>query len=179
MVFGNTLSQRFGSDRRYTICNSSGKNTQDSLISGSKDDDWIKVWTWAFERKDHLHVNVQRHWSGKTRKQRTLYCECSQSYWVCSKIHARTLVVSGALIREEMLRNPCQQIWWRTGKTAEGMMLNFAENGHLVFRASNTSQGGELKSKGKGVKSIHFNGSDDSNYFRQSAQCLRSRFVEN
>ena len=53
------------------------------------------------------------HWSEKTRKQRKLYCECSQRYWVCSKIHARTLVVSRAWIREEMVRNPCQQTWWR------------------------------------------------------------------
>ena len=27
-----------------------------------QDDDWIKVWTWPVRRKDHLHVNVQRHW---------------------------------------------------------------------------------------------------------------------
>ena len=47
-------------------------------------------------------------------------------------------------------------------KTAEGMMLNFAESGHPVFRASSALERGELKSKGKGVKSIHFNGSDET-----------------
>ena len=34
-------------------------------------------------------------------------------------------------------------------KTAEGMMLNFAESGHPVFRASSAVERGELKSKGK------------------------------
>ena len=47
-------------------------------------------------------------------------------------------------------------------KTAEGMILNFAESGHPVFGASSALERGELKSKGKGVNSIHFNGSDDT-----------------
>ena len=47
-------------------------------------------------------------------------------------------------------------------KTAEGMMLNFAESGHPVFRASSALERGEWKSKGKGNKSIHFNGSDET-----------------
>ena len=42
--------------------------------------------------------------------------------------------------------------------TAEGMMLNFAESGHPVFRAASVLERGGLKSKGKGMKSIHFNG---------------------
>ena len=47
-------------------------------------------------------------------------------------------------------------------KSAEGMMLNFAESGHPVFRATGFSERGELRSKGKGVKTIHFNGSDET-----------------
>ena len=45
-------------------------------------------------------------------------------------------------------------------KTAESMVLNFAKSGHIVFRATSALERGELKSKGKGKKSIHFNGSD-------------------
>ena len=41
-------------------------------------------------------------------------------------------------------------------------MLNFAESGHPKFRATSALERGELKSKGKGVTSIHFNGSDDT-----------------
>ena len=48
-------------------------------------------------------------------------------------------------------------------KTAEGMMLNFATSGHPIFRASSALERGKLKkSKGKGMKSIHFNGSDET-----------------
>ena len=82
----------------------------------SKYDDWIRVWTGAIQRKDHIHVNVHWHWLGKTRKQRRLYCECSESYWVCSKFHARTLVVSRAWIGEQMVRNSCQQTCCRKGE---------------------------------------------------------------
>ena len=41
-------------------------------------------------------------------------------------------------------------------------MLNFAESGHPIFRATSALERGEMKSKGKGVNSIHFNGSDDA-----------------
>ena len=47
-------------------------------------------------------------------------------------------------------------------KTAEDVVLNFAESGHPKFRATSAAERGELKSKGKGVKSIHFNGSDET-----------------
>ena len=41
-------------------------------------------------------------------------------------------------------------------------MLNFAESGHPIFRATSALERGELKSQGNGVISIHFNGSDDT-----------------
>ena len=41
-------------------------------------------------------------------------------------------------------------------------MLNFADSGHPVFRASSALERGDLRSKGKGVKTIHFNGSDET-----------------
>ena len=47
-------------------------------------------------------------------------------------------------------------------KTAEGLMLNFAESGHPAFRASSASERVELKSRKKGVKSFHFNAGDDT-----------------
>ena len=42
------------------------------------------------------------------------------------------------------------------------MMLNFTESGHPVLRASSALERGELKSKGKGKKSMHFNGSKET-----------------
>ena len=47
-------------------------------------------------------------------------------------------------------------------KTTEGMMLHFAESGHPVFRVSSFLERRELKSKRRGVKTIHFNGSDET-----------------
>ena len=47
-------------------------------------------------------------------------------------------------------------------KTAERMMLNFAESGHPVFRATSVVERGELRSTEKGKKSIHFNGSEET-----------------
>ena len=45
------------------------------------------------------------------------------------------------------------------------------KSGHPVFRATSGLERGEMKSKGKGKKTIHFNGS--RNYFCQSVQCQR------
>ena len=58
----------------------------------SKNYDCITLWTWAVQRNDHLHVNVQRHGMGRTSELR-------------SQILARTLVIFGTWIREEMVRN--------------------------------------------------------------------------
>ena len=45
---------------------------------------------------------------------------------------------------------------------ADIMMINFSESGHPVFRGSGAFERGDLKSKGKGQLSIHFNGSDET-----------------
>ena len=45
---------------------------------------------------------------------------------------------------------------------AELMMLNFAESGHPIFRATSSLERGELRSKAKGKKSIHFNDSEET-----------------
>ena len=60
------------------------------------------------------------------------------------------------------------RIIFMSEKTAEGIMLNFAESGHPIFRASSALERGDLKSKGEGMKSIHFNGSDETIEFNSS-----------
>ena len=42
------------------------------------------------------------------------------------------------------------------------MIINFAESGNPIFRASSALERGELKNKGKGMKTIHFNGTDET-----------------
>ena len=47
-------------------------------------------------------------------------------------------------------------------KTAEDMMLEIAETIHPLFRASSALERGELRSKGRGKKTIHFHGSEQN-----------------
>ena len=42
------------------------------------------------------------------------------------------------------------------------MMVNFSESGHAIFRASSVFERGEVRSNGRGKKSIHFNGSEEN-----------------
>ena len=41
-------------------------------------------------------------------------------------------------------------------------MINFSESGHPVFRGSSALERADLKSKGKGKMSLHFNGNDET-----------------
>ena len=73
-----------------------------------------------FQRNDHLHVNVQWHRLDKTRKERTLYCECSQSYWVCLKIQKLLKAWCSTLPKADILcfvpAAPCKE---ENGKAKE------------------------------------------------------------
>ena len=42
------------------------------------------------------------------------------------------------------------------------MMLNLAESSHPIIRATSALERGELRSKAKGRKSIHINGSEET-----------------
>ena len=44
-------------------------------------------------------------------------------------------------------------------RTADKMLLNFAGSGHPVFRGTSALERGEIRSKVRGMKSIHFKGS--------------------
>ena len=64
---------------------------------------------------------------------------------------------------------------------AEQMLLEFAESGHPIFRATTPLSRGQLKSKGRGKLSIHFAADQDTigAIYRiilsvNQAQCLRS-----
>ena len=59
-------------------------------------------------------------------------------------------------------------------------MLHFGESGHPVFRGSSAFERADLKSKGKGQLSIHFNGSDETIevFFVQLFPSIRSVSTE-
>ena len=72
-------------------------------------------------------------------------------------------------------------------KTAEDMMLGFAETINPMFRASSALERGELRCKGVGKQTIHFNGREEKSwinpahdYFCKSVPYLwsSSRFVQ-
>ena len=56
-------------------------------------------------------------------------------------------------------RNSPQGVW---DNIAEEMLLEFAESGHPVFRATTPLPRGTLKSKGRGNLSIHFAADQDT-----------------
>ena len=161
MVFGKSPSQRSESNR-WRADGIRVENVPRIHYGDSKNYDRTTVWTWAVQRQDHLHVNVQRHCVGRTRKHRRVWENFIRSSEICSQIPARTLVIFGTWIREEMVRN---LLWFPDGywdKTAEQMMLNLAESSHPMFRATSALERGEWRSREKGKKSLHFNGSEEN-----------------
>ena len=58
-----------------------------------------------------------------------------------------------------VLVNKPDGVW---DKVAENMVLELGESTHPIFRATTPLEGGELRSKGKGMKFIHFSGSGET-----------------
>ena len=53
----------------------------------------IKSNTKEFYRKDHLHVDVQRHLTGIKRQQERMRVKCQSRFSVCKKIWNKTMVI--------------------------------------------------------------------------------------
>ena len=100
--FGDTPSQRFGSNRWGTngirVENCPRIHYIENLRRDSKHDGGTKVWTWAIHRKDHLHVNVQWHGMENTRKPWKLFGEFHECCSIRQEVPARMLVISGTLV---------------------------------------------------------------------------------
>ena len=78
--------------------------------------------------------------------------ECQTRFSVCKKIWKRTMVIywsPGSEKKWYCISEDSPQGDWDS--MAERMMLEFAESGHPIFRASR----GRLRSKGDGILSIH------------------------
>ena len=160
MVFGKSQPQRCGSNRP----GADGVRVDDLsriryIVNSQWDSEYdgrIAMWTWAISRKDHLHVHVQRICMGELQEMKTIVWRIP---WM--PLHVPRSKPNGE---------------WN--KTADVMMLHFAES--PIFQSTSSGRG-ELKSKGGGKKSIHFNGSEETaGNFGQSAQYLRScrRFMQ-
>ena len=79
-------------------------------------------------------------------------CSCE----LCSQISARSLVILGIWIRRKMVPDG------KWDEAVEQMMLNFSETAHPIFLSTSALERGELRSKGGGKKTIHFNGSEEN-----------------
>ena len=81
---------------------------------------------------------------------------------MCQEVPSRMLLISGTWLREKVFGNHVSKPYGECNKTAEVMMFIFAESGHPVFRATSALERGDVKSKGGGKKTIHFNGSEET-----------------
>ena len=89
----------------------------------SKSDERPTVWSWAVQRQDHLHVNVQRHCMGRKRKHRKGVNTIQKHLWI---MLADSLAVVGLSWSLDQKRNGAeptptnptdlgtewQRIWW-------------------------------------------------------------------
>ena len=108
------------------------------------------------------HVNVQRHCMGRKRKQRTICTQFTGSCGICSQIPSWSLVLEPGSEEKwygTKTHNKLDGAWDRT---TQEMMAYFHRFGHPIFRASSAFARGELRSKGGGKKSLHFNGSHET-----------------
>ena len=133
-----------------------GFTTLGSLEETQKNVDRITVWIWAVQRKDHLHVNVQRHCVVWTRKYIKMYCEFCYSCELCSQFLARTLFIFGTWIREEIMWN----LFWRLGQDCWKNDAQLCRKWSFFFSCHRPGKR-RIKKQRKGKKSFHFNGSDE------------------
>ena len=111
--------------------------------------------------KDRIIFMSMYNDMGSKRKERKMWIQFKDNCELCSQI----------LSRWSILGPGSEKKWCGTytdrpdgswHKTAENMIRNFSDSGHPIVRASSAFERGELKSKGGGKKSIHFNGSGEN-----------------
>ena len=166
------------------LWNSSGRFSQDSLQwqSSMRFNWWWENYS-VNQRTWHAASSFMTMFNDIVRDAKgndELCVNNSRKKNVCGKIPSRSLVFPGS-----------EKTWYGTydckpdgswNRTAEKMLMNFAETDHPIFRGTSALERGDLRSKESGKKSIHFNGSTQkcwiaspSGNLRRSAQYLRSR----
>ena len=115
--------------------------------------------TRIFHRKNSIYVNVQWHLLWQKRQQRWTFIECQLCEDTCEKIWYWAMVIYWTRFWEKWYssENSPQGAW---DKNAEEMLLEFAESGHPLFRATTPLSRGQLKSKGRVKLSTHFAADD-------------------
>ena len=106
-------------------------------------------------KKDHLHVDVQRHLMGIWRQYKRMRIKCSTRFSKCKKIWSRTMVIPRTWIREKWYSTSEDSPQGERDRIAEQMLLTLGERTHPVFRSTSPLSRGVLKCKGGGKLSIH------------------------
>ena len=166
MVFGKQSLQGTESHRRYAdgvrVQNIPRIHEVGPPREDLRSDERPAEWTCAGQRQDHLHVNVQRHCMVRKRKHRKMWIQFTDSCGLCSQIPSRSLVFLGPGSEEKRCGTCTNRPDGSWNQSAENTMANFSGSGHPIFRASSAFERGELRSKGGGKKSIHFNGGEEN-----------------
>ena len=109
--------------------------------------------TREFHRKNHIHVDVQRHLLWIKRQWKRMRIQCSTCFSTCKKIWKRTIVIGSEKKWWYCISEDSPQGVW--DNVAERMLLEFAESGHPIFRARSPLSRGQRRSKGHGKLLIH------------------------
>ena len=130
---------------------SSGKSSQDSLH-------------WAFSKR-LKNFMIEHKCEPEQLKTASFSCQCTTT--LCLKISVAVTNYARRFPREHwsFLGPGSQKKLYGTcnpdgdwDRIVERMMMNFAQKRSSFFRATGALERGELRGKGKGKKSIHFNG---------------------
>ena len=131
--------QGYESNRRHDDGFRAGKESHESQLcflnkEDSKLNERRTVWSPAFHRQGHLHVNVQRHWMEKQKGNER--CE-DNTQTVAS--YARKF----PRCHHSFLQFGSENKWCGTDKpegswiqSTKNMMTNFSDSGHPIFRVS-------------------------------------------
>ena len=133
--------------------------THDTAVtSGSpKNDGGTKYSAWKVQRSNHLHVDVQRHWLGTKRKQKT----CTVHSWdfatYAAKFPKGHWSFSGSGFEEKWYGTHIRKSNGSRNRVADLMMIHLRKSGHPPFRWTSALSRGSLKSKGGGRSSTRNN----------------------
>ena len=121
----------------------------------------ITAWTWSVQRQDHLHVHDRIIFMSRGNRER-----CEHNSQTVAE-HARRFPrgdwsFSGPRSEKKWYGTYPDKPDGSWDKIVENTMKNFSDSSHPIFRAPGAFQRRELKSKGGGKKSTHFNGSDEN-----------------
>ena len=134
-----------------------------------------------FKDKDHLHVNVQRHWMGSKSKWRIMRKQFEKCCRIRSTISSRSLVVPGAWIREKVVRNLRWHTNWILDTNSRENASEHEKSGNPIFRCTRSLERRQFRSKEEVKDNYTFHSvwrectvASENGNVRQSTQFLRS-----